>query len=185
MSIDRHLEEIKSVGYTLISGVFSDDYCKKVKAQAKDDIELLRHSKDTNQILAGSLADKSQEMVLNNIQNKSYTYMNLISSELTNSVLSRLLKEGSYDDSEPYHLINSQIRALRPYAKKQQLHIDSNVPGVEGGYCLVGVVIVMLDDFTEKNDISTKNRDRINLELPVHVTHLFIIYSFLFFLIIF
>lgn len=58
MSIDRHLGEIKSVGHTLISGVVSYDYCKKVKAQAKDDIELLRRSKDTNQISASGPAEK-------------------------------------------------------------------------------------------------------------------------------
>lgn len=59
MSIDRHAEEIKNAGFRLIGGVFSDDYCKKLKAQANDDTGLLRNSRDRSLISASSPAEKA------------------------------------------------------------------------------------------------------------------------------
>ena len=150
MKLDNTVEKIKRHGYALVQRVFSPEYCDSVKECALKNINelLIDYGKYDNS--KSVLADKSQEMVLNNIQNKDYMFMDLISAPETTSVIAKVLQEGSYCDSEPFHVINTQIRALKPFATKQQLHIDSNLPGL-GGFCLVAVVIVMLDDFTEEN----------------------------------
>ena len=150
MRLNNTIETIKRDGYALISKVFSSEYCDSVKECGLKNINQLSIDYGKFDSSKSVLADKSQEMVLNNIQNKDYMFMDLISAPETTSVIARLLQEGSYNDSEPYHIINTQIRSLKPFATSQQLHIDSNLPGL-GGFCLVAVVIVMLDDFTEKN----------------------------------
>lgn len=150
MKLDNTLDRIKCDGYALVPKVFSSEYCDSVKESARKYINELSIDYGKYDNSKSVLADKSQEMVLNNIQNKDYMFMDLISASRTTSVIAKLLQEGSYGDSEPFHLINSQIRALKPFATAQQLHIDSNLPGL-GGFCLVAVVIVMLDDFTEEN----------------------------------
>ena len=92
MNVNKHFGEIKNRGYTLVRDVFSEGYCERVKTQARKDIELHIRPETACDVLDGSLADKSQEKVLNNIQNKSYLYMHLISAEETNSVLMKRIE---------------------------------------------------------------------------------------------
>ena len=65
------------------------------------------------------------------------------------SLLDSILKEGSYNNSEPYYMNNNSARCPLKGNPGQQLHSDSRLPGVN--YCLVANVIWMLDDFTNTN----------------------------------
>lgn len=147
--MDMHIKNIKDLGYTLLTGVFNKSLCEKAKKIS------LRH---INEIKVdyksyksdNSLADKSSEKVLNNIQNKDYFFFNFISNNNICDLIGYFLKKGSYKNNEPFHIINTQVRCLDSYGARQQLHMDSNLPGRDS-YPIVMVAIVMLDDFTSEN----------------------------------
>tara|TARA_B100000315_G_C14588943_1_gene594681 strand:+ start:2888 stop:3706 length:819 start_codon:yes stop_codon:yes gene_type:complete len=150
--LEEHINNIKVKGFTLIKNVFDSETCDQAKNLSKKLIRDISNKIDYNDRGASNspLSDKSQEKVLNNLQNKDYFYFNFISNKVICDTIKLFLQEGSYENKEPFHLTKSQVRCLKPYAKKQQLHIDGNLPG-RGGYALVMVAIVMLDDFTEEN----------------------------------
>ena len=149
---NNHLQRIKNLGYTKVSNVFSKDICEKAKKISIKYINQLIMEKDYDNYEGNGipLSRKDQAKTLNNLHNKDYFYYKFISNKIIHKIMKPLLSDGSYNNSEPYHLINSQVRCLNPLASQQQLHIDSNLPG-NNSYVLVIVVIVMLDDFTKLN----------------------------------
>ena len=83
------------------------------------------------------------------MHNKSNSFFHLFSHPITLSLLDSVLKEGSYNSSEPYYLYNISARNPLLGNPGQQLHTDSNLPGVN--YCIIANAIWALDDFTAKN----------------------------------
>ena len=144
-----HIKNIQKKGFTLIPKVFNKTVCDYAKDLSN---RLIRESNIdyNNHDSQSCLADKTGEKVLNNIQNKDYFFFQFISNKKICGLVSHFLQKGSYENKEPFHLINTQVRCLNPSAKKQQLHLDSNLPG-KGGFPLVMVAIVMLDDFNQNN----------------------------------
>tara|TARA_B100001250_G_C19750508_1_gene767504 strand:+ start:617 stop:1423 length:807 start_codon:yes stop_codon:yes gene_type:complete len=147
--MDKHIKNIENNGYSLLENVFDESICNKVKSLSLKYIDNNNFSYDTR-ASSSSLARKDKEKILNNLQNKDYFYFNFISNKNICEIIGYFLKNGSYLNSEPFHLINSQVRCLEPNAPQQQLHMDSNLPGKDS-YPLVMIVIIMIDDFTSKN----------------------------------
>ena len=128
----HHIKNIEKRGYTLLPNVFDKSACEYAKKISKKYINELSIDYDSHNSKS-SLANKKSERVLNNLQNKDYFYFTFLSNKKICDIISHFLKQGSFENSEPFHLINSQVRSLNPFAKKQQLHLDSNLPG-KGGY---------------------------------------------------
>jgi len=148
MNIDSHIDEIKSEGYSIIEGLISPEQCDFY-------VDLLEQEHDkyskhyANKFFTSSLGDKSNEKVVFNLHNKNLKWFDLFENKTIIKVLDELLKAGSYKNSEPYHLLNISARSPQMNGKKQQLHLDSNLPG--GDYPLIIVVLWMLEDFTIEN----------------------------------
>mgnify|MGYP001312925002 CR=1 FL=1 len=87
--------------------------------------------------------------VIHNLQNKHYSFWKLIAHPLVVGVADILLKEGSFEDSEPYQLASCQARSITGHEDRQQLHIDSRLPG--GNHALALVAGWSLTEFTAEN----------------------------------
>tara|TARA_B100000900_G_scaffold292827_2_gene251609 strand:- start:1014 stop:1820 length:807 start_codon:yes stop_codon:yes gene_type:complete len=147
--VKTHIKNINKKGFTVIPEVFDKDVCDFAKDLSDKYIDEINLNFDNHQSQS-SLANKIDEKVLLNIQNKNYFYLQFISNKKICDLIGYFLQKGSYKDKEPYHLINTQVRCLKPFSRKQQLHLDSNLPG-KGGFPLVMVAIIMLDDFNQDN----------------------------------
>lgn len=142
-------QEIVRQGYTVIRDVLSRDECEHFKSLLESDAR--RYSPYYARTAAGAhgLQDKSQEKVVFNLHNKHPDYMRLLAHQRVLSVVGAMLREGSYQNSEAFHIINISARCPLPGSGGQQLHLDSNLPG--GDFPLIMIALWMLDDFTPEN----------------------------------
>jgi ectoine hydroxylase-related dioxygenase (phytanoyl-CoA dioxygenase family) len=150
MNSNECIKCIKENGYVVIPGVLSNEECDIYRNM------LERDSFKYSPMYVGSggtshgLNNKSSEKVVYNMHNKDIKYFDLFDNKEIMPIISSLLKEGSYKNSEEFNLLNISARCPAPFAPAQQLHLDSNLPGM-ASYPLIVVVLYMLDDFTEVN----------------------------------
>ena len=147
--IYTYVNKIEKYGYVVINNLISKKECKKYK------ILLEKYHKKYNKKYAlpknnkSSLADKSLEKVVFNLHNKDLSWFKLFENKTIIKILDVILKKGSYKNSEPYYLNNISARSPLKGNKGQQIHVDSNLPGVN--YNLVTNVQWLFDDFNEEN----------------------------------
>jgi len=84
------------------------------------------------------------------MHNKDINYLPYLNHPSYMPLVEKLLKEGSFENNEPIHLLNISARCPKKGSPQQQLHLDSNLPG-KNAFPLIMVVILMLDDFNEHN----------------------------------
>jgi len=149
MNIDSHVDKIKKEGYSIIKGLISQEQCALYVDLLEQEHDQFHAHYVQNNFSSSSLVDKSNEKVVFNLHNKSLKWFELFQNSTIIKTLDRLLKAGSYKNSEPYNLLNISARSPQFNGVKQQLHLDSNLPG--GDYPLIIVVLWMLEDFTIDN----------------------------------
>lgn len=148
--IDNYMKDLEANGFILIPNLLSSVECDQYKRILEDDYAKYSPLYFTEEeINKGTLANKSSEKVVFNLHNKDLSWFKIFEHSKIISILDILLKQGSYKNMEPYYLNNISARSPQRGGGEQQLHLDSNLPGVN--YCLFANVLWMLDDFTEEN----------------------------------
>lgn len=149
MEIGKIIQGIKDDGYALIEGVLTPKECEMYKSFLIEDMEKYSgsHANIQNSDEKG-LHNRTNEKVVFNLHNKRLEYYNLLGHPIILDVMDTILKEGSYQNKQPYYLYNNSARSPLQ-GTEQQLHIDSRFPGTK--YVLIANVLWMLDDFTEKS----------------------------------
>jgi ectoine hydroxylase-related dioxygenase (phytanoyl-CoA dioxygenase family) len=148
--ISSHVSNINEVGYTVLESIICESLCENYKSILNADYSKYARLYAGAECLEGnSLANKSGEKVVFNLHNKNEVWFDLFMHEQVLKILDSILKEGSYKNSEPYYLYNISARSPNKGGGFQQLHSDSNLPGVN--YCLVANVIWAFDDFSIDN----------------------------------
>jgi ectoine hydroxylase-related dioxygenase (phytanoyl-CoA dioxygenase family) len=150
MAKKSQLEELKENGYTLVPNLISDEECERFKGLLEEDHK--RYSnfyEGASAAPEGALANKSGEKVVFNLHNRDLSWFKLFEKPEILLLLDNVLKKGSYNNDEPYYLNNISARCPLKGFDGQQLHLDSNLPGVN--YCIAVNVLWMLDDFTLDN----------------------------------
>ncbi|MDF3033471.1 MAG: hypothetical protein K0R76_425 [Alphaproteobacteria bacterium] len=150
VSIEEHIKQIDINGFTLIPNILSDSDCENYKQMLERDYE--KYSPlycDADAAYLTSLAHKGGEKVVYNLHNKSLAWYTLFEHDVVLSILDVFLRKGSYQSQEPYYLNNISARCPLIGHPGQQLHLDSNLPGVN--YCIIANVIWLFDDFTIDN----------------------------------
>ncbi|HXG54331.1 MAG TPA: phytanoyl-CoA dioxygenase family protein, partial [Vicinamibacterales bacterium] len=87
----------------------------------------------------------SERLILN-LHNKDEAFIDLIDHPVTFPLVSHMLQDGSYKNSEPFIVTQFSARDPRKGASPQQLHIDSRFPGPP--FALMTITLWMLNDFT-------------------------------------
>ena len=142
------IDKIIKDGYAVVKSVLTEEqvtsYKKKVETVWNGYSEFHAVAANAQKFHGGN-----QSKMVYNLHNKDISFVELIDHPIVMEVADTLLKEGSYKDCEPYILRLTSARSPGPYSAKQQLHIDSNIPGLSS--CLVLQTAWLLDDFTDKN----------------------------------
>lgn len=149
MDINEIVSNIKDNGFAVIPNVISSQKCEHFKKLLEDNYEKYSPYYYTpNKGSAHALENKQNEKVVFNLHNKSTEWFELFEHPTVLSVLDVVLKEGSYKNQEPYHLLNISARSPLKDTGEQQLHLDSNLPG--GDFPIIMVTLWMFDDFTKE-----------------------------------
>ncbi len=150
INLDKSANHFRQEGYVVFPDLVSSDKCEYYKELLEEDyIKYSTHYADRKTSTNHGLQDKSSEKVVFNLHNKNLAYYDLFDNKTLISFLDIVLKEGSYQNSEPYNLLNISARNPHKKAKGQQLHLDSNLPA--GDYPIIVVALWMLDDFHMEN----------------------------------
>jgi ectoine hydroxylase-related dioxygenase (phytanoyl-CoA dioxygenase family) len=137
-------------GFVVIPNLISASECDLYKVLLEADYEnYAKLYQGAASVPLGDLANKSGEKVVFNLHNKHLSWFKLFQHPQILLLLDHLLKAGSYNNVEPYYLNNISARCPLKDHPGQQLHLDSNLPGIN--YCIVVNVLWMLDDFTNEN----------------------------------
>jgi ectoine hydroxylase-related dioxygenase (phytanoyl-CoA dioxygenase family) len=88
---------------------------------------------------------KTERLILN-LHNKDPRFVELLDHPVTFPLVSHMLQDGSYKNSEPFVVTQFSARDPRKGAPPQQLHIDSRFPGPP--FALMTITLWMLNDFT-------------------------------------
>ncbi|MDP5144993.1 phytanoyl-CoA dioxygenase family protein [Shewanella sp. ULN5] len=144
-----YIEHFLTHGYVLLPDLLTTQDCQHFRTLLEEDYKqyAARYANASSTI--GTLSDKSTEKVVFNLHNKSMDWFKLFEHPNVIDLLDVALKQGSYNDLEPYYLNNISARCPLNGNQGQQLHIDSGLPGVN--YCLKVNVVWLLDDFTASN----------------------------------
>lgn len=146
----KNIEEIKNLGYTILSDILSNSECEMYKGLLeKSYLENKKYYADSKHENSIDLSNKTFEKVVYNLHNKNILWYKLFEHSKVLNILDYFLCQGSYNESEPYYLYNNSARCPLKENPGQQLHIDSNLPGIN--YCIIMNVMWVLDDFTEIN----------------------------------
>ncbi len=143
-------KEISEQGYSVLENVLSEQECNLYKSLLERDYKQYSPYYANTEKTDHHLNEKRYEKVVYNMHNKDIRYYPLFDHPTLEPILKKQLQEGSYQNSEPYHLLNISARCPVLGAPAQQLHLDSNLPG-GGSYPLIMVIIYMLDDFNSTN----------------------------------
>lgn len=146
--ITKYIKDIENKGYVLIPNMISHQKCEKYKSILEKNFKKYS-SKYINFKKDGSLADKSLEKVVYNLHNKDLSFFNLLENSLVLEILDIILKKGSYENKEPYYLNNISARCPLKGNPGQQIHLDSNLCGVN--YNLITNVMWYFDDVNKEN----------------------------------
>lgn len=150
MSHNYYIEQLDSKGFVLIPNLISIEQCEYYKSLLEEDYQVYAKMYDgATSSPTASLANKSGEKVVFNLHNKNISWFQLFEHPQVLSLLDTMLKRGSYKDEEPYYLNNISARCPLKDCLGQQLHIDSNLPGIN--YPIIINVLWLIDDFTLEN----------------------------------
>tara|TARA_X000001036_G_scaffold426598_1_gene454190 strand:+ start:2184 stop:2999 length:816 start_codon:yes stop_codon:yes gene_type:complete len=147
--IDKYVKEIERNGFVIIKDLISKNECDKFKSLLEMYHKKYHKKYAFNKKNKSSLADKTLEKVVFNLHNKDLIWFKLFQNKIIISILDIVLKKGSFKNSEPYYLNNISARTPLKGNKGQQIHVDSNLPGVN--YNIVTNVQWLLDDFNKEN----------------------------------
>jgi hypothetical protein len=150
VTVNEHLARLDLDGFTILPSLLSRSDCEYFKSMLEKDFT--KYSKlyaNATAIDSTSLANKVGEKVVYNLHNKHLDWFRLFEHEAVLPLLDGLLKQGSYNNPEPYYLNNISARCPLKGHPGQQLHSDSNLPGVN--YCMITNVLWTLDEFTFEN----------------------------------
>tara|TARA_B110000503_G_scaffold139878_1_gene229323 strand:- start:192 stop:1007 length:816 start_codon:yes stop_codon:yes gene_type:complete len=146
--IEEYVKKIKKNGYIIIPNLLTPSQCKKYKKLLEE-----THKKYSNHYAKnktkGNLSDKSLEKVVYNLHNKDFRWFRLFENPIVIKILDVILKEGSFNDNEPYYLNNISARCPLKGNLGQLIHVDSNLPGVN--YNIVTNVMWYFDDVNKEN----------------------------------
>lgn len=143
------IEHFFKYGYVLLPNLISPQRCAEFRQLLEQNYTDYAEHYANASSAKGTLSDKSTEKVVFNLHNKSLQWFELFEHPQVMPILDAVLKQGSYQQNEPYYLNNISARCPLQGYPGQQLHIDSGLPGVN--YCLKANVVWLLDDFTEQN----------------------------------
>jgi ectoine hydroxylase-related dioxygenase (phytanoyl-CoA dioxygenase family) len=146
--VQNYVNQITKDGYAIIPNVISDHECEKYKKLLEKNYDKYS-DKHINSKEVGSLADKYLEKVVYNLHNKNLSWFKLFEHKSVLKVLDIILKEGSYKNNEPYYLNNISARCPLQGNPGQQIHLDSNLPGVN--YNIITNVMWYFDDVNKEN----------------------------------
>lgn len=150
IAISEHLAKLDKDGFTLLPSLISREDCERFKSMLEEDYQRYSSSyANAGEVSAASLANKAGEKVVYNLHNKHIDWFKLFEHGAVLPLLDGLLKEGSYGKEEPYYLYDNSARCPLKGHPGQQLHSDSNLPGVN--YCIIANVLWALDEFTLDN----------------------------------
>lgn len=142
--------KLDAYGYVHIPDLITPEQCDHYKELLEENHKKYSPLYEGNfSPKANELANKSGEKVVFNLHNKDMSWFILFEHPIILSLLDLALKEGSYKDSEPYYLNNISARCPLHGHPGQQLHLDSNLPGIN--HTIIVNVLWMLDDFTLEN----------------------------------
>jgi ectoine hydroxylase-related dioxygenase (phytanoyl-CoA dioxygenase family) len=151
MDTKKHIQEMETEGFTVLENLLTEEECTHYKRNLEETYGRFasHYANASSAAAAESLANKSGEKVVYNLHNKHEDWFSLFAHPSVTPILDSVLKAGSYKDSEPYYLYNISARSPLKGGGAQQLHCDSNLPGVN--YCLIANVVFALDPFTLEN----------------------------------
>ncbi|ABK47539.1 phytanoyl-CoA dioxygenase [Shewanella bicestrii] len=144
-----YIEHFLNHGYVLLPNILTAEECKHFRALLEANYQKYAPQYANASSTAGTLSDKSTEKVVFNLHNKSMDWFRLFEHPDVLALLDVVLKQGSYNNNEPYYLNNISARCPLKGNPGQQLHVDSALPGVN--YCLKANAVWLLDDFTPSN----------------------------------
>lgn len=145
----KFIDQINNDGYAVIPSLISATECESYKKLLEQDYRNYANLYCDANALIGEQANKTGEKVVFNLHNKHLSWFKLFEHPEILSILDVILKEGGYNDDEPYYLNNISARCPLKGHPGQQLHLDSRLPGVN--YCITANVIWLLDEFTIEN----------------------------------
>ena len=148
MDYDNISSQIATNGYALLNGVISKQTCDDFVV-CLEEIYANEHLRYANNENKSALANKSLEKVVYNLHNKTGNWMDLLDHEIVHKIIGPLLQKGSYKDSEPFYLYNSSARNPLKGNPGQQIHVDSNLPGIN--YSMMINALWYLEDSTPEN----------------------------------
>jgi ectoine hydroxylase-related dioxygenase (phytanoyl-CoA dioxygenase family) len=149
MNTESVISKIKKDGFAILPNILNSEECDFYKELLEKDVE--KYSSfyyKPKDVSAHGLESKKNEKVVFNLHNKNIEWFKLFEHPGIISILDIMLKEGSYNQMEPYNLLNISARSPLKNTGEQQLHLDSNLPG--GDFPIIMVVLWMLDDFTKE-----------------------------------
>ena len=145
------LKDIQEKGFTVFESVLTDEQsnyfkmlCKNIQETYED---LYYQSSKVNKFHGNSAVSKVK--MIYNLHNKHENFLPLIFDKNVDYINNKLLRDGSYKNSEPYQVHLTTARGLFGQCEAQQLHIDSNLPGT--GYVMFSQVFWALDPLTCEN----------------------------------
>jgi ectoine hydroxylase-related dioxygenase (phytanoyl-CoA dioxygenase family) len=147
--MNKAVNEVIDKGYVVIPNVLTAKECDRFMGLVNKIYEkyAIKYPKDEKSVKKFHGADTVK--MIYNLHNKDLDFMKLIDHPRVTPIIKTLLQIGSYNQSEPFILKLSTARSPFGKAKKQQLHIDSGIPG--SPFPLVIQTIWALDNFTKKN----------------------------------
>lgn len=89
------------------------------------------------------------ERLILNLHNKDAAFLDLVDHPKVFPIIKHMLTKGSYQDSEPFIVIQFSARDPHRGIGAQQLHIDSRFPGAP--YALAGIALWMMNDFNHQS----------------------------------
>ena len=152
--IEKIVKEIKTKGYSIIPNLISKKSCDFFCQLLENDYK--KYSKfyaSPGKVKKQSLQAKIYEKSVFNLHNKNLRWFKLFQHPVVIQILDILLKEGSFNNNEPYYLNNISARSPLKNSPAQQMHIDGGLPGVN--YLLRVNALWCLNDFNKANGTTT------------------------------
>ena len=132
-------------GYSSIKGCFTSSFCETLKQECLNVLDGGGYNVASPENTNSFHGKGGNVSLIYNAHNKGPNLLSLIAHDRILEVVEPLLAKGSYRNQEKSILLSSTVRGLRGPGEKQQLHIDSNIPGLP--VPLVVQVIIVLDAF--------------------------------------
>ena len=149
MSYEENSIELENQGYTVIRKILSPFQCERYIFELDKQHEMYAEKYHSASNINQELANKTLEKTVYNLHNKSIIWMDLFDHTVVHDVIGPPLMKGSYQDSEPFYLNNISARTPLIGNRGQQLHVDSNLPGVN--YPLIINALWYFEDSTAEN----------------------------------